>query len=65
MPDPSRLVTVPSLDDSDSGTRRLLDALRPGARAQPERRDQLVERGRADCVIGCMDSLPSRDIRAT
>ena len=35
MPDPSRLVTIPSLDDSDAGTRRLLHAVRPGARAQP------------------------------
>ena len=54
MPDPSRLVTIPSPRRLRSRTRWLLHAVRSGTRAQPERRDQLVDRGCADYVIACM-----------
>ena len=47
MPDPSRLVTIPSLDDSTTGSGRLLHAVCPGTSAQPQRLDQLEDRGPA------------------
>ena len=48
MPDPSRLVTIPSLDDSDLAPDgcSTLYVLEPVPNL--ERHDQLVERSRAD-----------------
>ncbi len=65
MPDPSRLVTVPSLDESDPGPRGLFDDLRARAGAQPERwQDRLADRRPGRCGIGCTPSWVVTAIRA-
>ena len=61
MPDPSRLVTVPSLDDPDPAPEGCSTLYRARAGAQPDRRqDRLADRRPRGCATGCTRSSAAR-----